>query len=31
MILVIIGGDIISAFERNAEEYDRWYHEELGY
>lgn len=30
MILVIIEWDIISAFERNAEEYDRWYHEELG-
>ena len=27
---MIIEVDIISAFERNAEEYDRWYHEEPG-
>jgi len=27
---LVIGMEIVSAFERNAEEYDRWYHEEPG-
>ena len=27
---LVIGMDIISTFERNAEEYDRWYREEPG-